>query len=65
MCVINFFSINRVKILSRVAELSLRATLGLKVSIKVNGYFVVSLLTVMCRLFKSLFVVRVIVVMMR
>ena len=65
MCVINFFSINRVKILSRVAELSLRATLGLKVSIKVNGYFVVSLLTVMCRLFKSLFVVIVIVVMMR
>ena len=54
-----------VKILSRVAELSLRATLGLKVSIKVNGYFVVSLLTVMCRLFKSLFVVIVIVVMMR
>ena len=65
MCVINFFSINRVKILSRVAELSLRVTLGLKVSIKMNGYFVVSLLTVMCRLFKSLFVVIVIVVMMR
>ena len=65
MCVINFFSINRIKILSRVAELSLRVTLGLKVSIKVNGYFVVSLLTVMCRLFKSLFVVIVIVVMMR